>query len=256
MAATASRSGGGEMLILPAMVAFQPAPATLPPGRRVYAIGDVHGCDQQLARLHQAIAADLAARPVAAPLIVHVGDYLDRGPASAAVLERLADGRPLPGVETVNLRGNHEAMALAVLTGGDAESATLWLLNGAAATLASWGIDADQSAAVWARHVPAAHFRFLQGLAMSHREGGYFFAHAGVRPGVPLTAQDPADLLWIREPFLSYRGDLGAVVVHGHTPRQKPVIRRNQIGIDTGAVYGGPLTAAILEADQIGFLQA
>ncbi len=243
------------MLILPAMVAFQPAPATLPPGRRVYAIGDVHGCDHQLALLHRAIAADLAARPVAAPLIVHVGDYLDRGPASAAVLERLAAGPPLPGVETVNLRGNHEAMALAVLAGGDAESATLWLLNGAAATLASWGIDADQSAAFWARHVPAAHLRFLQGLAMSHSEGGYFFAHAGVRPGVPLTAQDPADLLWIREPFLSYRGNLGAVVVHGHTPKQKPVIRRNQIGIDTGAVYGGPLTAAILEADQIGFLQ-
>ncbi|HUC19559.1 MAG TPA: metallophosphoesterase [Acetobacteraceae bacterium] len=237
------------------MVVFQPAPATLPPGRRVYAVGDVHGCDRQFTLLHQAIAADLAARPIAAPLILHTGDYLDRGPASAAVVGRLAGGPPLPGVETVNLRGNHEAMALAVLAGGNAESATLWLLNGAAATLASWGIDADSPAPLWARHVPPAHLRFLRALAMSHSEGGYFFAHAGVRPGVPLAAQDPADLLWIREPFLSYKGDLGAVVVHGHTPREKPVIRRNRIGIDTGAVYGGPLTAAVLEGDQIGFLQ-
>jgi serine/threonine protein phosphatase 1 len=238
------------------MVVLQLAPAALPPGRRVYAIGDVHGCDHQLAFLHQAIAADLVARPVAAPLLLHIGDYLDRGPASAAVLTRLAAGPPLPGIETVNLRGNHEAMALAVLAGGDAESAALWLLNGAATTLASWGIDPDSPAPSWATHVPAAHLRFLHGLGVSHREGGYFFAHAGVRPGVPLASQDPADLLWIREPFLSYAGDFGAVIVHGHTPGHKPVIRHNQIGIDTGAVYGGPLTAAILEDDQIGFLQA
>ncbi len=238
------------------MVTLELAPATLPPGRRVYAIGDVHGCDRQLAALHRAIAADLVERPVARPLLLHIGDYLDRGPASAAVLARLAADPPLEGIETVNLRGNHEAMALAVLGGGDGESASLWLLNGAAATLASWNIDPGEPAPSWAARVPASQLRFLQGLAVSHREGGYFFAHAGVRPGVPLANQDPADLLWIREPFLSYAGDLGAVVVHGHTPGHKVVIRANRIGIDTGAVYGGRLTAIVLEDDRMGFLQA
>jgi len=237
------------------MVTLELAPATLPPGRRVYAIGDIHGCERQLAALHRAIEADLAERPVARPLLLHIGDYLDRGPASAAVLARLAAGPPFGGIEMVNLRGNHEAMALAVLGGGDGESASLWLLNGAAATLASWDIDPGSAADSWGPRVPAAQLRFIRGLAMSHREGGYFFAHAGVRPGVPLAAQDPADLLWIREPFLSHAGDLGAVVVHGHTPGHKVVIRPNRIGIDTGAVYGGWLTAVILEADRMGFLQ-
>ncbi len=238
------------------MVTLELAPATLPPGRRVYAVGDIHGCDRQLAALHAAIAADLAERPIASPLLVHIGDYLDRGPDCAGVLARLAAGPRLPGIETVNLRGNHEAMALAVLNGGDDESAALWQLNGAAATLAGWDIDIDSPPSSWSRHVPAAQLRFLNGLAWSHREGGYFFAHAGVRPGVPLGAQDPADLLWIREPFLSYAGDLGAVIVHGHTPGHKVVVKPNRIGIDTGAVYGGPLTSVILEADRMGFLQA
>ncbi len=237
------------------MITLRLAPASLPPGRRVYAVGDVHGCDRQLAAMHKAIADDLAARPIAKPLLLHIGDYLDRGPASAAVLARLAGSPPAPGIETVNLRGNHEAMALAVLGGGDAESASLWLLNGAAATLASWDIDSGSAPSSWARGVPPKQLRFLKSLALSHREGGYFFVHAGVRPGVPLVTQDPADLLWIREPFLSSADDFGAVVVHGHTPGPKPVIRANRIGIDTGAVYGGPLTAVVLESDRMGFLQ-
>ena len=103
--------------------------------------------------------------------------------------------------------------------------------------------------------MPAEQLRFLGTLAASHREGGYFFVHAGVRPGVKLAAQDPADLLWIREPFLSYKGDFGAVVVHGHTPLREPLVLGNRIGIDTGAVYGGRLTAAVLEGDRVGFLQ-
>lgn len=237
------------------MVTLRLAPASLPAGRRVYAIGDVHGCDRQLAALHQAIAADLAERPIAAPLLVHIGDYLDRGPASSSVLARLAAGSPIAGMEMVNLRGNHEAMALAVLAGGDRDSVELWLLNSAAATLESWGIDPGSPPRSWAARVPADQLAFLGALGASHREGGYFFAHAGVRPGVPLGMQDPADLLWIREPFLSYKGDFGAVVVHGHTPLREPLVLGNRIGIDTGAVYGGRLTAAVLEADRVGFLQ-
>jgi diadenosine tetraphosphatase ApaH/serine/threonine PP2A family protein phosphatase len=238
------------------MVTFRLAPASLPLGRRVYAVGDVHGCAMQLAALHEAIAADLAARPVLAPLIVHLGDYLDRGPDSEAVLARLTAGLPLVGAEVVNLCGNHEAMALAALGGDNGESAALWLVNGAAPTLASWGIDPCSPSASWAALVPAEHLRFLRDLALTHREGGYVFVHAGLRPGVPLAAQDPADFLWIREPFLSFAGDLGVVAVHGHTPTREPVVRANRIGIDTGAVYGGPLTAAVLEEDLLGFLQA
>ncbi|HTU53780.1 MAG TPA: metallophosphoesterase [Acetobacteraceae bacterium] len=221
----------------------------------MYAIGDVHGCDRQLGALHAAIANDLAERPVAAPVIVHIGDYLDRGPASASVLARLAAGSPIPGVEMVNLRGNHEAMALAVLGGGDRGSVELWLLNNAAVTLKSWGIDPCSPPRSWAARVPPAQLAFLGRLAVSHRAGGYFFVHAGVRPGVKLAAQDPADLLWIREPFLSYTGEFGAVIVHGHTPLREPLVLRNRIGVDTGAVYGGRLTAAVLEADRVGFLQ-
>ncbi|MDA8051582.1 MAG: metallophosphoesterase [Rhodospirillales bacterium] len=238
------------------MVTFRLAPALLRAGRRVYAIGDVHGLAGRLLALHAAIAADLAARPCRAALVVHLGDYLDRGPASAAVLARLAAGDPVAGAETVNLRGNHEALALAVLNGGDEEAVALWRMNGAEPTLRSWGIDPASPHEGWAAQVPEAQLRFLRGLRVCHREDGYVFVHAGVRPGVALAAQDEEDFVWIREPFLSYRGDFDAVVVHGHTPGKEPVVRANRIGLDTGAVYGGRLTAGILEEDRLGFLQA
>ena len=167
---------------------LQPAPAALPPGRRVYAIGDIHGCADRLWALHQAIAADLAARPVASPLLLHLGDYVDRGPDSAAVVARLAAGDPLPGVPTVNLMGNHERTILDALAGQGAAT-TDWMIAGGREALASWGGDPDAARATWPRHVPAAQMAFLRGLALRHREGGYLFVHAGVRPGVPLDRQ-------------------------------------------------------------------
>jgi serine/threonine protein phosphatase 1 len=104
--------------------------------------------------------------------------------------------------------------------------------------------------------LPEAHREFLNRLGLSHVEGDYLFVHAGVRPGVPLDAQDPHDLMWIREPFLSSTADHGKVVVHGHTPTRAPEVRPNRIGVDTGACYGGPLTALVLENDERRFLQA
>ncbi len=100
------------------------------------------------------------------------------------------------------------------------------------------------------------HLTFLRDLALRHEVGGYLFVHAGIRPDIPLDRQSRHDLMWIREPFLSWNGSFGPVVVHGHTPRPEPVVRPNRIGIDTGAVMGGVLTCAVLEGDKLGFITA
>ncbi|HJS86950.1 MAG TPA: metallophosphoesterase family protein [Acetobacteraceae bacterium] len=234
---------------------FVPAPARLPAGRRVYAIGDIHGCLAQLNALHEAIAADLAARPAAAPLLVHIGDYVDRGPDSAGVIERLRHGPPIAGVPTVNLKGNHEQTMMEALA-GERAAGTDWLFHGGKLALASYGIDPDGPREAWKTAVPETHLAFLQGLTMMHREGGYLFVHAGIRPGVPLEEQAPEDLLRIRQPFLFTEQALGVVVVHGHTPVKTPVVRRNRIGIDTGAVFGGDLTCIVLEGATLRFLTA
>ena len=235
------------------MIDFMPAPATLPRGLRVYAVGDVHGCATRLAKLHRLIRADLTQRPVAAARLIHLGDLIDRGQDSAGVLDLVIGLSPPPGLEITTLRGNHEQMALDALSGGDVD---LWLDNGAAATLLSWGILRHVPPPLWAKHVPPVHLVFLSGLPFRASVGGYFFVHAGIRPGVSLAAQSPEDMLWIREPFLSATENFGQVVVHGHTPVRSPEVHKNRINVDTGAVFGGPLTAAVLEEDRIGFLCA
>ncbi len=224
----------------------------MPPDTRIYAIGDVHGCAAAHAVLLDQIAGDYAARPVAEAVLIHLGDLIDRGPDSAAVLDRLSRGSPIAG-DMVNLRGNHEELCLLALEeGGD--SAGLWLRNGGETCLADWGVPIKASPREWASYVPAAQMRVLREEREFYRCGGYFFAHAGVLPGVPLAAQDPHDLRWIREPFLSWSDPFEAVVVHGHTPSDQPQVRVNRIGIDTGAVYGGRLTAVVLEENRMAFL--
>jgi serine/threonine protein phosphatase 1 len=238
------------------MIDFIPAPGSLPPGQRVYAVGDVHGCLDRLTALHEQIADDIAARPTPNPLLVHLGDYVDRGPDSAAVVALLAAGPPLADVPTVNIMGNHEFMMLAALVSGDGEAIPLWLANGGADSLLSWGVPRSAQPSEWPARLPPPHLIFLRDLAPRHRAGGYLFVHAGIRPGIPLDLQSRHDLMWIREPFLSSQQDYGIVVVHGHTPKQEPVVRPNRIGIDTGAVMGGVLTCAVLEEDRLGFLTA
>ena len=236
----------------------QQAPGHLPPGRRVYAIGDVHGCGEQLAALHNAIVADLHRRPVADPVLVHLGDYVDRGPDIFGVMEKLAAGDPIAGLPTVNLLGNHERTMLDALL-GDRAAATDWLYTGGRESLESYGLDPElHTQAVWTERVPTAHVEFLKGLILMHREGSYLFAHAGIRPGVALEAQEKQDLITIRTTFLFSEQDFGAVVVHGHTPTptRQPVIKANRIALDTGAVYGGKLTCAVLEGTTVGFLFA
>jgi serine/threonine protein phosphatase 1 len=231
-----------------------PAPASLPEGRRIYAIGDVHGCLDRLVALHASIARDLRDRPVASSLLIHLGDYVDRGADSAGVIRLLRAG--FAAAPSINLMGNHEQMMIAALDGFDPASFVHWTANGGRAALRSWGVPEPYALEEARRLVPAEDRTFIHALRPYHREGGYFFVHAGIRPGVPLNRQSAYDLLWIREPFLSWAGPLDAVVVHGHTPMDGPVVKTNRIGIDTGAVLGGPLTCVALEREELRFLFA
>jgi serine/threonine protein phosphatase 1 len=244
-----------DALTLDTMLDLAPAPATLPPGQRIYAIGDVHGCLERLVSMHELIAQDVAERPIDEVVLVHLGDYVDRGPESAQVVEWLLAGPPVPVDRVVNLMGNHEHMMLAAIVAGDDGSASHWITNGGADSMLSWGIPRTLPTREWAGRIPRPHLIFLRDLAISHQVGPYLFVHAGIRPGVSLDRQTRHDMLWIREPFLSSKLNHGAVVVHGHTPRQAPTVLPNRIGIDTGAVMGGVLTCAVLEADRIGFLR-
>jgi serine/threonine protein phosphatase 1 len=237
------------------MIELSPAPARVPAGQRVYVIGDIHGCDQQLADLHEIIAEDLAVRPADLPLLVHIGDYVDRGADSAGVLNRLTNGSPVDHVPVINLAGNHDETMLNALS-GDRAAVTDWLFAGGRPALESYGIDPDSPRESWAAQIPPRHLEFLRGLILNHRVGGYLLVHAGVRPGVKLEDQTREDMLRIRQPFLYTEQDLGAVIVHGHTPVKEPVVRHNRIAIDTGAVFGGKLTCAVLEGGSIGFLAA
>ncbi|MDQ1080213.1 serine/threonine protein phosphatase 1 [Pseudoroseomonas cervicalis] len=231
--------------------AERPAPGRLPQGLRVYAIGDVHGCAARLATLHRRITEDWQSRPAERCAIIHLGDYVDRGPDSAAVIEALLGPLPVAGAESVLLRGNHEAMMLEGLQGGPGSLAEdLWLWNGGDATLASYGArDAGFAP-------PAAHLALLQATALQWQAGDYLFVHAGIDPRRSLEAQRSQDLLWIREPFLSWPRAFPMVVVHGHTPCRAPELRPNRIGIDTGAVGGGALTCLVLQEAGLRFLSA
>jgi len=238
------------------MIELLVAPATLPPGQRVYAIGDVHGCLDRLVALHEMIAEDQAERPPQRVTLIHLGDYVDRGTDSAQVVDWLINGPPVAADEIINLMGNHEQMMLAAVAGADKDAPDHWLGNGGADSLLSWGIGRTVPPAEWASRLPRPHLIFLRDLAISHRIGPYMFVHAGIRPGVPLDKQSRHDMLWIREPFLQSLDDHGAVIVHGHTPKREPIVLRNRIAIDTGAVLGGALTCVVLEDDTLGFLQS
>ena len=230
---------------------FVRAPGWLPAGRRIYAIGDIHGCRAQLEQLHAEIVLDLAARPVPAPLLIHLGDYIDHGPDSAGVIELLVSAAPL--IPTINLLGDHERMLLDALD-GDRAAATDWRWAGGKAALRSWSLDPDLPREQWEAALPPDHVAFLRALTRMHREGDYLFVHAGVRPGVAFEAQTLDDLVSIRQPFLWTDQPLGAIVVHGHSSGPAVVRTDNRIGLDTGAGMGGKLTCAVLEEDLIGLI--
>lgn len=233
----------------------------VPPGTRVYAIGDVHGRLDLLMRLEAMMEADLARSRPARTVAVYLGDYVDRGVASRGVLDHLLD-HPPPVDEVVHLLGNHEETMCRFLV--DPWIGENWLRFGGLETLKSYGVapDPDLPAEERLRRmqegfslaVPERHWAFLEGLPLRHEEGGYFFVHAGVRPRVPLDRQRRFDLLWIRDEFLDSEVDHGRVVVHGHSISSEPEILPNRIGIDTGAFMSGRLTALVLEGEERRFL--
>ena len=230
----------------------------VPNATRVYAVGDVHGCRIELESLLAAVAADVGSY-AGHVILVFVGDLVDRGPDSAGVVDRLM--RPLPnGTEIRILMGNHEEAMLAAYDGtGDIRA---WLNYGGLQTLESYGIDRAEHfgrgfdlLARMRNAIPEEHIAFLRALPDQTRIGDYLFVHAGIRPGVPIEQQKPADLRWIRNEFLSSDSDHGVTVVHGHTIAPAPQDLANRIGIDTGCYAGGPLTALVLEDATRRFLQ-
>lgn len=233
----------------------------LPDGRRLYAIGDIHGRLDLLDQLLAQIDDDDRAHGDARTGLIFLGDLVDRGPDSAGVVERvrtLCIERP----DTRCLLGNHEEILLQVLAGDD-RATRLFCRVGGEETAASYGISAEvYSGLDYAELgeslrtlVPETHRAFLEKLEDLIVEGDYAFVHAGVRPGVAFTEQRPSDLRWIRDAFLDYNGELERLVIHGHTIRTKVEILSHRIGIDTGAYSTGVLTAIALEADRRWFLQ-
>ena len=227
----------------------------MPQGQLVYAIGDIHGRADLLALLLAEIESDSArSKDAKRRTLVFLGDYIDRGHDSRRVVDMVLDDLPA-GFDAHFLKGNHEAIMLDFLD--DPSYLGHWLANGADATFRSYGLDVAElvgrgaAPEVWRRaflaSLPETHRDFFEALELAVSFGDYFFVHAGVRPGVPLEAQDPNDMIWIRGPFLQSEDDFGKIVVHGHTPGRDPVIRANRIGIDTGAVYTDRLTALRLE---------
>lgn len=225
---------------------------------RIYAIGDIHGRLDLLERAIDAIHRDVDEHGPAA-LTVTLGDYVDRGPDSRGVIDRLIDN-PFP-TSYIALKGNHETLLADFLA--DPATGAFWRQQGGGQTLQSYGIrigGLTGSSFEAARRqleaaLPASHVQFLGSLPISLSHGRYFFCHAGVRPGVPLDRQSEEDLLWIRDDFLSSTKPFGKIVVHGHTPVPEPEVLPNRISIDTGAFMTGRLTCVVLEGDRPRFLQ-
>src|ERR1700730_7575962 len=233
--------------------------SVLPDGIRIYAIGDVHGCADLLGQTLSSIDADLRAYPIPRAVRVFIGDYIDRGPASSEVLDRLI----IYGAahECVFLKGNHDTYLLKFLENPGILGE--WQQVGGLETLMAYGLrpSFNSSAAKQGELakaldsvLPESHRRFLSGLQLSFSCGDFFFVHAGVKPGVPLSQQREEDLVWIRNEFICCKKDFGKYIVHGHTPVLEPDIRPNRINIDTGGYASGRLTCLRVELGEVKFI--
>lgn len=230
---------------------------------RVYAVGDIHGRADLLEDLHRRIINDASEAEKAENLVVYLGDYIDRGAEVRKVLDILIAGLD-QNFQAVHLRGNHEEIMLHFLE--DVSGLEAWLTLGGQATLLSYKVAAPapgtgffqerafevQNALLQA--LPQEHLRFLGSLPTSFTLGDYFFAHAGIRPGLELCRQTTDDLLWIREEFLFADTQHQAKVVHGHSVAPQPEFLPNRIGLDTGAYATGVLSCVVLEEERVRLL--
>lgn len=212
---------------------------------RIFAIGDIHGCLEKLEELMGKIDIDREN-----DALVFIGDYIDRGKSSKEVVDYVVN---LQGKykNVACLLGNHEQMLIQYLDGVDEG---LYLGNGGISTLSSYEIFLSDNVEKRKRKIPEDHRIFLESLLPYYETDKYIFVHAGIRPGLPLKEQTLDDLLWIRYEFMENKKDFGKTVIFGHTPLMSPLIEKNKIGIDTGAVYGGKLTC--LELPEIKIYQA
>ncbi|MBI1210145.1 MAG: serine/threonine protein phosphatase [Alphaproteobacteria bacterium] len=228
----------------------------IPEGRLVVAVGDLHGRLDLLERLWRRIEDAARQSSARERIVVFLGDYIDRGPQSRQLIDRLLAG--FAGFQAIFLKGNHDDTLLQFLD--DPKLGEVWRNFGGIETLRSYGVE-QKSGADWAQtraellqRLPPEHLKFLQALRLHYACGDYLFVHAGVRPGLLLEHQSEQDLLWIRDEFLDSTMSFGRIVVHGHTPERQPVVRANRIGIDTGAYMTGVLTALVLEGRTQKFL--
>ena len=234
---------------------------SVPEGTRVYAIGDIHGRLDLLQAMHGMIEDDARGFSGARKALVYLGDYIDRGLQSKEVVDLLIDA-PLGGFDHVHLKGNHEQALLDFLDGS--MLSLDWMSYGGDATLYSYGVGLEGPRTGLESHtallekfhanLPGHHADFYRGLTLTHGEGDYLFAHAGVRPGVALDEQTETDILWIRHEFLDSDEDFGKVIVHGHSIMPEPDVRPNRISIDTGAFATGRLSCLVLEGEERCFL--
>ncbi len=210
--------------------------------KKIFAIGDIHGCFEKLRHLLEKPDIDFAN-----DTLIFMGDYVDRGPDSFEVVTYLLELKArCPN--TVFLKGNHEEMLLNYLAGTDELT---YLANGGRHTLESY---LKHSPRHERETIPANHLEFFKNLLHYYETEDYIFVHAGLRNRVPLEKQSPDDLLWIRSKFIKSKYDFGKRVIFGHTPFQAPLVQSNKIGIDTGAVYQNKLTC--LELPEINFYYA
>jgi serine/threonine protein phosphatase 1 len=210
---------------------------------RVFAFGDIHGCNSELNILLDALRSRHHATK--ADQFVFIGDYVDRGPDSKGVIDTLLAWKAeFP--KTIFLKGNHEDMLLGFL-GMGGSSAEVYLINGGAEFFKSYGIEPTGPLSEVAKSLPPAHLQFLTSLELGVSIGEFLFVHAGINPALGLQEQKPHDLMWIRGDFIPVEHNVGKTVVFGHTPFADVMLHMPyKIGIDTGLVYGNLLSAVEL----------